>query len=107
MSKEETKIDALLTTLWDRNLPLLRERLDTLDRAAAAVASGGHLPETLRSDALGVAHKLSGSLGMFGRHRGTEIAREMEAILRDMAPTDLSRLAALAADLRSTLLPED
>ena len=44
MSKEETKIDVLLTTLWDRNLPLLRERLDTLDRAAAAAASGGHLP---------------------------------------------------------------
>lgn len=105
MSKEETKIDALLTSLWDRNLPLLRERLDTLDRAAAEAASG-HIPEALRSEALDIAHKLSGSLGMFGSHRGTEIAREMEAILKAAAPNDLPRLATLAADLRNTLFPK-
>ena len=105
MSKEETKIDALLTSLWNRNLPLLRERLGTLDRAVAAAASG-HLPEILRSEALDIAHKLSGSLGMFGHHRGTEIAREIEAILKDSTPDNPPRLAALAADLRGTLFPE-
>jgi HPt (histidine-containing phosphotransfer) domain-containing protein len=104
MSKEETKIDAMLTTLWDRNLPLLRERLDTLDRTAAAAASD-HLPEVLRSEALDIAHKLSGSLGMFGRHRGTEIAREMEAILRAPIPAAMGRLSSLSAALRNDLFP--
>jgi len=43
---------------------------------------------------------------MFGHHRGTEIAREIEAILKDSTPDNLPRLAALAADLRGTLFPE-
>jgi HPt (histidine-containing phosphotransfer) domain-containing protein len=111
---EEAKIDALLTVLWERNLPTLRERLDTLDRAAAAAASG-HLTEASRAEALGIAHKLSGSLGMFGYHRGTEIARQIEALLAPPAPNTPSpdtlapdapaRLGALVTELHDTLFP--
>lgn len=106
---DEAKIDSLLAALWERNLPALRERLDTLDRAAAAAASG-HLTEASRAEALSIAHKLSGSLGMFGHHRGTELARQIEAILSLPTPAPLAsdapaRLSALVAGLRDTLSP--
>jgi len=106
---EEAKIDTLLATLWERSLPTLRERLDVLDRAAASAASG-HLTEASRAEAHGIAHKLSGSLGMFGYHRGTEIARQIEEILSPPVPAaptpdTLSRLDALVTELHDTLFP--
>jgi HPt (histidine-containing phosphotransfer) domain-containing protein len=106
---DEAKIDTLLTALWERSLPTLRERLDILNRAAAAAASG-HLTEASRAEAHSIAHKLSGSLGMFGHHRGTEIARQIEAILAAPTPDaptpdTLSHLGALVTDLHDTLLP--
>lgn len=101
---EEAKIDALLATLWERNLPTLRERLDILDRAVAEAASG-HLTEASRSEALSIAHKLSGSLGMFGYRQGTEIARQMELILETPTPDTLRHLSALTTDLHNTLFP--
>jgi hypothetical protein len=48
---EEAKINTLLADLWQKNLPLLRERLDLLDQAAKT-ASIGELPEASRIEAL-------------------------------------------------------
>ncbi len=64
------QIDNLLADLWQKNLPTLRERLDLLDRIASTAASGT-LAEATRLEALTIAHKLSGSLGMFGYQQGT------------------------------------
>jgi HPt (histidine-containing phosphotransfer) domain-containing protein len=96
------EIDNLLVTLWQKNLPTLRERLDLLDRIGKASAAGT-LPEDSRQEALSVAHKLSGSLGMFGYAKGTEIAAQMERILKAPTPDTLSTLKALAANLRKSL----
>lgn len=103
--EEEAKIGALLKSLWERSLPLLHERLGILDRAASEAASG-HLPVTLRAEALEIAHRLSGSLGMFGYPRGTEIARQIELILKTPTVDSSSGLTSLAAELRQTLLGE-
>jgi hypothetical protein len=100
--EEEARIADLLSSLWERNLPLLHQRLDLLDRAAAA-AGAGSLDEALRLEALSIAHKLSGTLGMFGRHQGTEIARRIELSLSDPQPSS-SDLTALTVNLRRTLL---
>ncbi|HEV2709097.1 MAG TPA: Hpt domain-containing protein [Edaphobacter sp.] len=100
---DEAKISALLTSLWERNLPLLHERLEILDRAASEAASG-RMSETLRAEALEIAHKLSGSLGMFGYPHGTEIARQIEQILKRPAVDGSSDLTALTVELRQTLL---
>lgn len=101
--EDEAKIGALLQTLWERNLPLLHERLGILDRAALEVAFG-NLSEALRAEALEIAHKLSGSLGMFGYPHGTEIARQIEQILRAPSPNASSGLTSLTTELRQTLL---
>jgi HPt (histidine-containing phosphotransfer) domain-containing protein len=101
---DDIKIEALLAILWQRQLPLLQERLDLLDRAAAE-ASSGILSEASRNEALTVAHKLAGSLGMFGYHQGTETARTMELILKAPTRDTLPDLACLAKNLRATLRP--
>lgn len=100
--QEEAKISTLLSNLWERNLPTLRERLDILDRAAST-ASSGELPEDSRAEALDIAHRLSGSLGMFGYHQGTEIARQIEQILKAPTPATLLGLTSLTRDLHQSL----
>jgi HPt (histidine-containing phosphotransfer) domain-containing protein len=96
------QIDNLLAGLWQKNLPTLRERLDLLDRTASAAASGT-IAETFRAEALSIAHKLSGSLGMFGHHQSTQIAGSIERILKAPTPETLVTLRTLAADLRTSL----
>jgi HPt (histidine-containing phosphotransfer) domain-containing protein len=101
---KDEKIEALLADLWQRHLPTLRERLDLLDRTAAE-ASCGTLAEALRLEALAVAHKLAGNLGMFGHQQATEIASTMEQILKAPTPDTLAALPAMTSNLRKTLAP--
>jgi HPt (histidine-containing phosphotransfer) domain-containing protein len=96
------QIDTLLAELWQKNLPTVRERLDLLDKFGAA-ASSGRLDEPTRIEALTIAHKLSGSLGMFGYQQGTEVASKMERILKSPTPETLTTLQSLAVDLRTSL----
>jgi HPt (histidine-containing phosphotransfer) domain-containing protein len=105
MNKQtEAKVDNLIAELWQKHLPSLRERLALLDRTAVE-ASSGSLPEGSRAEALTVAHKLAGNLGMFGYPQGSAVASEMEHILKAPTPQTLPRLATLAAQLRQTLAP--
>ena len=99
---DEAKITKVLDDLWRKNLPTLRERLDLLDRAAT-LAAAGNLTDAARTEALDIAHKLSGSLGMFGYQEGTEVARRMEAVLKSPTPHSLATLPALARELRDSL----
>lgn len=101
---DEGKIEALLADLWQSQLPLLQERLDLIDRTAAE-ASTGALSEASRTEALSIAHKLSGSLGMFGYQQGTDTARAIEQILKAPTPETLGRLDSLATRLREILQP--
>ena len=96
------QIDELLLQLWQKNLPTIRQRLDLLDQFGAAAASG-QLEEPTRLEALNIAHKLAGSLGMYGYQQGTEVASKMERILKSPTPETLVTLRALAIDLRKSL----
>jgi hypothetical protein len=100
--KKTDQIDTVLASLWEKNLPTLRERLNLIDRTASLAASGT-LPEEPRLEAYSVAHKLTGSLGMFGYQQGTDIARKIEHILKAPTPTQLTTLTKLAKDLRTSL----
>jgi HPt (histidine-containing phosphotransfer) domain-containing protein len=103
MTEAEDKTAALLAALWVRNRPMVEERLAVLDRAAAA-AAGGALGEELRAEAAGNAHKLAGSLGMYGFDEGTRVARELEVLL-GVATPDAARLGELIAELRAAIFP--
>lgn len=94
------KTQALLADLWRRKRPVVEERLAVLERAATAQP----LTEALRSEAHDVAHKLAGSLGMFGFEQGTRLARELELLLEEPTP-DTVKLAELTMQLRELLFP--
>jgi HPt (histidine-containing phosphotransfer) domain-containing protein len=98
------EIEDLLADLWRRHLPTLHERLAVLDRAAAA-ASTNALGEPAREEALSVAHKLSGNLGMFGYQQAGDIASEIEGIFKAPTPGKLAQLTALTGKLRQMLAP--
>jgi HPt (histidine-containing phosphotransfer) domain-containing protein len=97
------KIESLLSALWLRNRPIVEERLASIDQAIAAAANGT-LTTEVREAAADDAHKLAGSLGMYGYNRGTHIAREIELLL-DYRTPDHPRLATLSTELRRTLFP--
>jgi len=99
----QEKTASLLASLWLRNRPLIEERLDTLDRAASSAASGT-LVEELREEAADTAHKLAGSLGMYGYDHGTRIARQLELLL-DYPTPDPTQIKTLTTQLRQTLFP--
>ena len=101
-AQKNAQIDDLLLQLWQKNLPTIRQRLDLLDQFGSAAVSGS-LEEPTRIEALNIAHKLAGSLGMYGYQQGTEVASKMERILKSPTPETLITLRALAADLRKSL----
>jgi HPt (histidine-containing phosphotransfer) domain-containing protein len=104
MTGADDKTASLLAALWLRNRPLIEERLALLGRAAAAAAAGT-LSEEQCDEASHTAHKLAGSLGMYGYDEGTRIAREMEVLLGTDAP-DAAQLETLIAELRKAVFPE-
>jgi HPt (histidine-containing phosphotransfer) domain-containing protein len=96
---QQTATQKMIAALWQRNLPQALERLALLDQAAA-----GPLTPELQQQAAATAHKLAGSLGMFGFHEGTLLARELEQQLESSTP-DPIQLSALSARLREALFP--
>ncbi len=93
----------ILATVWQRNLPLVRQRVHAL-RDTAVQAQAGQLPPELRTEASEIAHKLAGSLGMFGYPKGSEIAKNIELLLDSEAPLPASLFQDLATQLEQILL---
>jgi hypothetical protein len=92
----------LISALWERSVPLISDRLNGLDIACEA-AVVGRLSPIMRRGAADTAHKLAGSLGMFGYPRGTELAREIEQMLEDGGVVDAGLLRELVVELRTCL----
>ena len=92
-----------IAALWQRNLPQVHDRLTLLDRTAQDAAAGTLAPELLE-EATAIAHKFAGSLGMFGFHEGSAIARQIEQQLGG-SPVDAALLAERTGQLRQSLFP--
>ena len=89
-----------LARLWTKFLPEIYRRLVVVESAGQATHAGA-LSDELREDAHQAAHKLAGTLGTFGLHRGTELARNVEHILEGDTPlARSSELTAWIAELR-------
>lgn len=69
-----------LEEAWAKMLPLMLRRLDAINRSHRALVDGA-LDDSLRTEAAAEAHKLAGSLGVFGLQEGSKSALEIERIL--------------------------
>ena len=99
MDTSDASLTPLLVHIWQKNRPLMLQRLATLDCAAAAPDD----PD-LRQQAIAVAHIFAGSLAMFGYPAGTDLARALEQGLESTKlPPD--RQLALTKQLRAILFP--
>jgi len=96
-----------LARLWTKFQPDIEQRVATLEVAAQALPAGS-LTDEQRESAHAAAHKLAGTLGMFGLHRGTALARQAELALaediRSSATVELSsELSSWIAELRAVI----
>ncbi len=83
-----------VASLWLRFKPLIASRIELLERYA-----GGD-PEVSREEAASAAHKLAGALGSYGRHQGTQAARDVENLLEQDATGTSERLRRAITQLR-------
>jgi HPt (histidine-containing phosphotransfer) domain-containing protein len=74
------EIRAPLRGVWAQYQMMIFQRALVVQEATLA-AEQGTLRDELRQRAVREAHKLAGSLGMFGLHEGTRLAREIEQLL--------------------------
>ena len=82
----------LIARLWARFAPLAVQRVDTLAAHVRHGSTGTGVPT--HAQARQAAHDLVGSLGSYGRPRGSELAAALEALLGDgSAPLDPARRA--------------
>ncbi len=70
-----------LDSVWQNNLPLIRERLAKLDNFAHVLATQGVATQQQQNEAVSIARKFTGSLGMFGYPTGSQLARGLEQLL--------------------------
>lgn len=86
-------------SLWDKFKPSIQERLSYVEQAIAALEQG-MLSENQRQAAIENAHKLAGSLGMFGFSNGSQLSKTLEQILRSsMTDYDIDSLRRLTVGL--------
>jgi diguanylate cyclase (GGDEF)-like protein len=95
-------VPAAVEAVWERSRERTAGRIGTLEEAIGAMLDDS-LSEDLRAQAERDAHKLAGSLGMFGFPRGSEIARELEQALAAPAPSQAFHLAELALALSAEI----
>lgn len=93
-----------LAEIWQRRLPQTLQRLEQLDRAASAAATGT-LTAAQQAEAAATAHTFAGSLGMFGYQQATDLARELDQLWSSSSPHPAD-LADLTIRLRQSIFPE-
>jgi DNA-binding response OmpR family regulator len=107
--------DALMWELWQQFKDSFHEQIDLLTTTAQSYTDGlttfvdpEYLQE-LKQSARQVAHKLVGSLGVYGFPSGSTIARKIEDLLHphlDLTAADLPQMTQLIADLQQELTTE-
>ncbi len=91
--------------VWAQYQDVIFERMAAIETAVEALRHG-ELTDEIRQAALLEAHRLAGSLGMFGLADGTDFARRIEHIFDEppsTAPETSQKLGELAAALRRVL----
>jgi DNA-binding response OmpR family regulator/GGDEF domain-containing protein len=87
---------------FKRFMPLLNTRLDALKQAASALEQGQLSPD-VQKPALAAAHKLAGSLGLFGLEAGSHLAYLLEEWLQRPHIPEGETFCALVEQLQQLL----
>ncbi|MGB0560846.1 MAG: response regulator, partial [Spirulinaceae cyanobacterium] len=105
--QKANETQAAVAQMWQQFREPILARLATLEAAIAALARN-QLTEELQRDAEAQAHKLVGSLGMYGLTAGSDAARQLEQRFAGaVKPSEQETLAELFQQLRATLPPEE
>ena len=80
----QAQVPSPAARVWAQFRDLIFERMATVEAAVAGVRRATLTPE-VRQKAVLEAHRLAGSLGMFGLPEGTRLAREIEHLLDETA----------------------
>jgi HPt (histidine-containing phosphotransfer) domain-containing protein len=88
------RIAARLTELWRTSRPTIVERIQLLHSCRDTLTRNPADSEA-RANGLEAAHKLSGVLGVFGLPQGSELASEIEFLLKSDRPLTTEDLATL------------
>jgi hypothetical protein len=91
-----------LDSIWKQNLPLISDRLRRLDAFVEGLRKGKSTPQQFK-DAIDIAHKFAGSLGMFGYPLGSQIARNLEQLLESTKTPDPQEVCESVDSIRETL----
>jgi HPt (histidine-containing phosphotransfer) domain-containing protein len=91
-----------LARLWTKFLPDIEQRVAILEVAAQALAAGS-LSNEQRESAHAAAHKLAGTLGTFGLHRGTDLARQAELGFTQEEAASAADLSSWITELRTLI----
>jgi hypothetical protein len=91
-----------LDAIWKQNLPLIRDRLRRLDAFVDGLIKGVSTPQQFK-DAVDIAHKFAGSLGMFGYPLGSQVARNLEQLLESTKSPDPRSVLESVDSIRKTL----
>lgn len=96
--QQDSEVEVAVSQAWDRFKKPIQERLISLEQVANALSTNT-LTEELRQKAEQDAHKLVGSLGMFGFAQGSQLAEEIEHWLEEVgkiAPSPIGDRQILA-----------
>jgi HPt (histidine-containing phosphotransfer) domain-containing protein len=99
------QVAARLAQLWQTSRPSILERLAVLQASGVTLQQDAQDGEA-RNRGREAAHKLSGVLGVFGLPRGSEIAAEIEHVLKSgepLTPADLALLQSRIAELKAVI----
>jgi len=98
----EDQVRAALEKVWMTSKPEVLSRLATIERFLASLESGNS-NNASRLAAQSAAHRLSGSLGMFGLGEASTCAAEIESMLLHDDSLQAEKMAELLRDLRNMI----
>lgn len=94
-----------ISNIWEQVKGTVQHRVSLLEQAITLLHHN-QLTDDVRQQAVQTAHKLIGSLGMFGVDRGSQLAQAMQPLLEQTQSSDrdqLQQLSQLITDLRYEL----
>ncbi len=95
----------MLATIWNRYYDQMSARVNGIEEAIAALATGSLTSED-RLQAWQSAHTLAGALGTFGLPEGSQVAKQIESLLDakvELTPAQFPQLQQRVAALRETI----